>query len=75
MSAVESSDLSEAARSLIRASIYYEHGLLARAIEETQGAVGEKGDPMRAILANLYVEAGRTEDALSVYDGLLEPRR
>jgi hypothetical protein len=75
LAAVEESDLSESARSLVRASIYYEHGLLAQAIEETQRAMGEGGGHMRAILANLYVEAGRTEDALTVYDGLLEPRR
>lgn len=72
LAAVGSSDLSESARAFLRASIYYEHGLLAHAIEETRNAVGTGGEQMRAILANLYAEAGRTEDALSEYDGIRE---
>ncbi len=74
---VESGGLSAQAQLLVRASIYYEHGLLDLAISETRHAVSDspQGDVVHTILANLYIESGRTEEALSVYDDILEPRR
>jgi hypothetical protein len=67
--------LSPQTRRIVRASIYHEYQLLSLAIEEILQAQTETLDDFRAILANLYVEAGRTDDALTVYDGLLEPRQ
>jgi hypothetical protein len=67
--------LSPQTRRIVRASIFHEYQLLSLAIEEILQAQTETRDDLRAILANLYVEAGRTDDALTVYDGLLEPRQ
>ena len=52
---------------LTRASLFYDHGLVADAIAETESAVA--GDPengsLHTILGRLYAEAGRSRSAIS----------
>jgi hypothetical protein len=58
----------------LRASVYFDHGLLENAIGEMEMAM-EGGSPtkeMHSILARLYAEAGRTGDAMSEYDRIFE---
>ncbi len=58
----------------LRASVYFEHGLLENAIDAMQQAM-ENGDgtkEMHSILARLYAEAGRPGDAMSEYDRIFE---
>jgi hypothetical protein len=52
---------------LTRASLYFEHGLVDEAIVETQAALASDPDnaSLRAILARLYAETGRTHDAIT----------
>jgi|GEM_PF-1342673 len=51
---------------VMRASVFFDHGLLSDAIDETNRALA--GDPNNAdlhvILARLYAKSGRSEDAL-----------
>jgi tetratricopeptide (TPR) repeat protein len=58
------------------ASVYYEHGLMDDAISETSLALEIDPDntALHAILARLYAETGRSEEALREYDRLLEQR-
>jgi hypothetical protein len=55
---------------LMRASLFFDHGLVADAITETESAVA--GDPgngsLHTILGRLYAEAGRTRDAIGAMD-------
>ncbi|MCZ6766828.1 MAG: tetratricopeptide repeat protein [bacterium] len=62
------------AHPLVRASIFHGFGLLDDAIAETRKAVGEDSSNrmLHAILANLYEEAGRTDEALAEYKKLAE---
>jgi hypothetical protein len=58
----------------LRASVYFEYGLLENAIAEMEMAM-EGGDgtrEMHSILARLYAEAGRSEEAMSEYDRIFE---
>jgi tetratricopeptide (TPR) repeat protein len=67
---------SEAAYRVVLASIYFEHRLLGDAIAETVNAIEidpGNGD-LHAILARLYAETGRSEEAMSEYDKLLDTR-
>lgn len=66
---------SESAHYLLRASLFYNHGLMADAIDETQKALeADSENPiLQSILAQLYAEVGRTEDAFEIYQ-LLESR-
>ena len=54
----------------LRASVYFEHGLLENAIDEMEKAMeeGSGTKEMHSILARLYAEAGRPGDAMSEYD-------
>ncbi len=58
---------------LVRASLFFDYGLLGEAIDETKQAVA--GDPTNgtliSILARLYAEAGRTEEALGEYNRIM----
>ncbi len=58
----------------LRASVYFEHGLLENAIAEMQQAMkdGSGTKEMHSILARLYAEAGRPGDAMSEYDLIFE---
>jgi hypothetical protein len=58
----------------LRASIYFDHGLLENAISEMEQAMeGDAGTKeMHSILARLYAEAGRTGEAMSEYDRIFE---
>jgi tetratricopeptide (TPR) repeat protein len=58
------------------ASVYFGHGLMEDAIAETTKALA--ADPenkeLHAILARLYAETGRNEEAVREYNRLLEQR-
>ncbi len=51
---------------LMRASLFFDRGLIADAITETQAAVASDPDnaSLHAILGRLYAETGRTDDAM-----------
>jgi hypothetical protein len=55
---------------LVRASLFFDFGLLVEAIDETKMALA--GDPangiLHSILARLFEQAGRTEEALEEYN-------
>jgi tetratricopeptide (TPR) repeat protein len=59
---------------VIRASLFFTYSLMEEAIAETKTAltVEPENAILRSILARLYAEIGRTEDALSEYDQLIE---
>lgn len=61
-------------QALVRASIYYRHGLLDDAIASTREALEAQPDAheLRSILARLLSETGRTQEALAEYDRLLQ---
>lgn len=73
---IEALELSASGSGMLMASVYYEHGFLSAAIEHTEKLIeADAGDPaIRSILAQLYVEAGRVEDALVQLDQLVAPR-
>ena len=52
---------------LMRASLFFEHGLVDDAIAETESAVASDPDngSLHTILGRLYAEAGRTRDAIT----------
>lgn len=58
----------------LRASVFFEHGLLENAIDEMEKAMdkGSGTKEMHSILARLYAEAGRPGDAMSEYDLIFE---
>lgn len=58
------------------ASIYFDHGLMESAIAETSEAIeiDTENPDLHAILARLYAETGRTQEALNEYDRLLDKR-
>ena len=61
---------------LVRASLFYSYNLMEDAIAETKMAIELEPDnsDLRAILARLYSETGRSQDAVKEYDRLLEGR-
>ena len=67
---------SASARRIVRASAFFRHRLFDDAIAETRLAI--EADPdnaaLRTILARLYAETGRTEEALEEYNLLIERR-
>lgn len=67
---------SESAYHIVRASLFFDFSLIDEAIAETKEALNT--DPgnttLRSILARLYTEAGRTEEALEEYNELLDKR-
>ena len=58
------------------ASVYFDHGLTEDAIDETSKALAVYPDntELHAILARLYAQTGRSEEALMEYNRLLEHR-
>jgi len=52
---------------LMRASLFFDHGLVDEAITETESALASDPDnsSLHAILGRLYAESGRTKDAIS----------
>jgi hypothetical protein len=67
---------SESAYRIVLASIYFNHRLLDDAISQTVIALGTDPDnrALHAILAQLYAETGRSEEAMSEYNRLIEKR-
>lgn len=65
----DSDQMSETTRHFLRASLYFKNGLLDDAIAETQSALDD--DPtntgLQSILARLYEEAGRSQEAMAIY--------
>ena len=66
--------LSDVSRHIMRASVYFNHRLLADAVAETERAVKEAPDDasLQAILARLYSQVGRMDEAAKIYDQILE---
>lgn len=60
----------------LRASVFFGYGLMEAAILETIQALEADADnpTLHSILAHLYAETGRTQEALGAYDRLLEKR-
>jgi hypothetical protein len=67
---------SESAYRIVLASIYFNHRLLGDAISQTIVALATDPDnrALHAILAQLYAETGRSEEALNEYNRLIEQR-
>jgi len=67
---------SESAYRTVLASLFFNYRLFDEAIDETVQALAiDPGNTaLRAILARLYAETGRTEEAMGEYDKLLEKR-
>jgi len=67
---------SDATYHLFCASLYFDRGLMEDAIVETMKAleIDPQNTDLQAILARLYAETGRTDEALKEYDQLLEKR-
>lgn len=63
-------------RHVMRASVYFNHGLLADAVAETEAALAaDPGDvSLQSILARLYSQVGRTDEAADLYDKILEEK-
>jgi len=76
LAAAVTGDLSPAGRATLRASVLYEHGLLDEAIAAVSEALSAGADDpdLRSILAHLYVQSGRVNEAMAEYDRLLAPR-
>jgi pentatricopeptide repeat protein len=68
------SKLSESSGHVIKASVYFNHGLLEDAIAETKSALEMDPDnaSLQSILARLYAEAGRTKDAMATYNEMIK---
>lgn len=66
--------LSKTSSHVIKASVYFNHGLIEDAIAETKSAL--KDDPdnasLQSILARLYAESGRTRDAMDTYNRMIK---
>jgi tetratricopeptide (TPR) repeat protein len=67
---------SELGYHLVRASLLFDFGLLGEAIDETKRALefDPENSTLHSILARLFAEAGRTEEALGEYNRILEGR-
>jgi hypothetical protein len=67
---------SESAYRIVLASIYFNHRLLDDAISQTVIALATDPDnrALHAILAQLYAETGRSEEAMNEYNRLIERR-
>ncbi len=67
---------SESTLHVVRASLFFNHGLVEDAIAETTQALDAdpENSELHAILARLYAETGRTQEALDEYNRLLERR-
>jgi Flp pilus assembly protein TadD len=58
----------------MRASVFFNDDLLADAVIETEKAVDLVPDDtaLQSILARLYNEVGRTDEAMAIYDQILD---
>jgi hypothetical protein len=67
---------SESAYRIVLASIYFNHRLLDDAISQTVVALATDPDnrALHSILAQLYAETGRSEEAMNEYNRLIEQR-
>jgi hypothetical protein len=68
--------LAPVSRHVMRASVYFNHGLLANAVAETEAALSASpGDlSLQSILARLYSQVGRTAEAAELYDKILKKK-
>jgi hypothetical protein len=68
--------LSPVSRHVMRASVFFNSGLLAGAVAETEKAVALSPDDvsLQSILARLYIEVGRTAEATAIYDRILDKK-
>ncbi len=66
--------LSPISRHVMRASVFFNDNLLADAVFETEKAVDLVPDDtaLKSILARLYNEVGRTDEAMAIYDQILD---
>jgi len=66
--------LSEPSSHFIKASLYFDHGLLDEAIAETKSALEKYPDnpSLQSILARLYAEAGRNKEAMATYNQMID---
>lgn len=66
--------LGEASRHVMRASVYFNAELLANAIAETEKAVdlSPEDATLKSILAHLYRETGRVDDAVDLYNEIIK---
>ena len=67
---------SESAYRIVLASVYFDHRLFDDAISQTVIALATDPDnrALHAILAQLYAETGRSEEAMNEYNRLIEQR-
>jgi hypothetical protein len=68
--------LAPVSRHVMRASVYFNHSLLANAVAETEAALSASPDDqsLQAILARLYTQVGRTAEAAELYAKILEEK-
>jgi tetratricopeptide (TPR) repeat protein len=66
--------LSESSRHVMRASVFFNAELLADAIVETEKAVelSPEDATLKSILAHLYRETGRDNDAVELYNEIIK---
>jgi hypothetical protein len=66
--------LGDVSRHVMRASVFFNHGLLSDAVVETEKAVDLAPDDasLQSILARLYGEVGRNSEAAKIYDEILK---
>jgi hypothetical protein len=66
--------LSPVSRHIMRASVFFNHGLLSSAVAETESAVelAPEDVSLQSILARLYNEVGRTAEAAEIYNRILD---
>ena len=59
---------------LMRASLFFDQGLIEEAINETLTALAAdpENQTLHAILAKLYAESGRSEEAIDAYEKLID---
>jgi hypothetical protein len=61
---------------LMRASLFYDQGLIEEAINETLTALeaDPENETLHAILAKLYTESGRNEEAIRAYEQIVDDK-
>jgi hypothetical protein len=67
---------SESALHLVRASLFFKHKLMDEAIGETRAALAldPENTALHTILARLYAETGRSQEAMDEYGKIIERR-
>jgi len=74
LAAIEAEDKpSKSTYHLMRASLFFDQGLIEEAINETLTALAAdpENQTLHAILAKLYAESGRNEEAIDAYEKLI----